>query len=484
VIKSANSEAAKRNREGLFNEQYGLAYTQNLKNKDIPEFGSKGTVLLEAECQNSMTFAFSKYMAGMMDVMLPELTGSLDHHGKEELIFFGPDENTADYMEWAPGYAKSRGFRFHKATTTGKPPSMGGIPHDVYGMTTRSVHQFVVCTLEKLGIPEESVTKLQTGGPDGDLGSNEILMSKDNTIGIVDGSGTVYDPNGLDREELNRLATARLMVDSFDTSKLSSDGAFVSVDATNVTLPDGSVVESGLVFRNEFHFHPLARADLFVPCGGRPESVNNSNVDLLIDEHGKSRFKYIIEGANLFFTADARAKLEAAGAILFKDASTNKGGVTCSSYEVLAALCMSDDEHDEHMCTKGAAFYDSYVEEIIEIVHDCARKEFEVIWAEHARTGTARYILTDVVSDKINEVNLACQDSELLGKPEVRRAIMARAIPKRLQEQIGLDTIISRLPEDYIRATLGYWVASQYVYRHGIQGNEFTFFEFMQEVSQ
>jgi glutamate dehydrogenase len=28
------------------------------------------------------------------------------------------------------------------------------------------------------------MTKMQTGGPDGDLGSNEIKISKDKTIGI------------------------------------------------------------------------------------------------------------------------------------------------------------------------------------------------------------------------------------------------------------------------------------------------------------
>jgi glutamate dehydrogenase len=41
----------------------------------------------------------------------------------------------------------------------------------------------------KLGLEESAVTKLQTGGPDGDLGSNEIKISKDKTIAIVDGSG-------------------------------------------------------------------------------------------------------------------------------------------------------------------------------------------------------------------------------------------------------------------------------------------------------
>lgn len=42
-----------------------------------------------------------------------------------------------------------------------------------------------------------------TGGPDGDLGSNEIKMSNEKIIGVVDGSGVLYDPEGINREHLN-----------------------------------------------------------------------------------------------------------------------------------------------------------------------------------------------------------------------------------------------------------------------------------------
>jgi len=62
---------------------------------------------------------------------------------------------------------------------------MGGIPHDVFGMTTKSIHQYVLGIYRKLNLDESQVTKFQTGGPDGDLGSNEIKISKDKTIGIL-----------------------------------------------------------------------------------------------------------------------------------------------------------------------------------------------------------------------------------------------------------------------------------------------------------
>lgn len=51
-------------------------------------------------------------------------------------------------------------------------------------MTTRSVHQYVLGIYRKFGLKESKISKFQTGGPDGDLGSNEIKISKDRTVGM------------------------------------------------------------------------------------------------------------------------------------------------------------------------------------------------------------------------------------------------------------------------------------------------------------
>lgn len=64
----------------------------------------------------------------------------------------------------------------------------------------------------------------------------------------------------------------------------------------------------------------------------------------MFKKDGTPRFKYIVEGANLFCSEGARKKLEDSGVVLFKDASTNKGGVTSSSYEVQAAMSFKDEE--------------------------------------------------------------------------------------------------------------------------------------------
>jgi hypothetical protein len=66
---------------------------------------------------------------------------------------------------------------------------------------------------------------------------DEILLSSDKTVAIIDGSGVLADPAGLNRVELVRLAKARIPVANFDTSKLSKDGYLVRVEDQDVKLP-------------------------------------------------------------------------------------------------------------------------------------------------------------------------------------------------------------------------------------------------------
>eukprot|EP01113_Clastostelium_recurvatum_P036530 TRINITY_DN521_c0_g2_i3.p1 TRINITY_DN521_c0_g2~~TRINITY_DN521_c0_g2_i3.p1 ORF type:complete len:1046 (+),score=339.58 TRINITY_DN521_c0_g2_i3:67-3138(+) len=486
VIRSPNLTAYDHNAASLFDENYNLASTQQSKNKDIPEGGSKGTVLMSLEHQNKSEVAFRKYVDALLDVLLTKNSGVVDYYGKDEILFLGPDEGTADYMNWASQHARDRGAHFWKAFTTGKSTSRGGIPHDLYGMTTRSIHQYVLGTLEKLGLDEAACTKFQTGGPDGDLGSNEIKISKDKTIGIVDGSGVLYDPAGLDKAELMRLAEARAMARQFDTKKIGKGGFFVDINNSDVTLPDGSKVDNGMVFRNNFHLHPLSAADVFVPCGGRPEAVQLSNVDKLINpKTGEARYKVIVEGANLFFTQKARLILEEKGVIIFKDSSANKGGVTSSSLEVLAALAMTDEEFKSRMQVTDPSspppFYQSYVKEVHRIIEENARAEFECVWREYERTKTPRAIISDLISTKINDLNDQIQNSPLWDNQSLRSRVLTAACPRNLLELVGLSALQQRVPEPYVRAMFGAYLASRFVYSAGLGSPEFAFFTFINE---
>ncbi|KAI0603231.1 NAD-specific glutamate dehydrogenase-like protein [Biscogniauxia sp. FL1348] len=487
IVKSRSKEAYAINARNLFDENYGLASTQQRKNKDIPEGGSKGVILLDAKQQDRAPEAFEKYIDSILDLLLPAQTPGIknpivDLYRKEEILFMGPDENTADLVDWATEHARARGAPWWKSFFTGKSPKLGGIPHDSYGMTTLSVREYVKGIYRKLNLDPTTVKKMQTGGPDGDLGSNEILLSNEKYTAIVDGSGVLVDPNGIDKEELHRLAKNRVMISHFDLSKLSKDGYRVLCDENNVKLPNGEVVGNGTAFRNFFHLRDSGLTDCFVPCGGRPESIDLSSVGRLIKD-GRSVIPYIVEGANLFITQDAKLRLEEAGCILFKDASANKGGVTSSSLEVLASLSFDDQGFAENMChdNRGQApeFYKAYVKQVQATIQENARLEFEAIWREHEKTGVPRSVLSDTLSVAITTLDEELQKSDLWKDEKIRRAILADALPKLLLDKLGLETIISRVPDAYLRAIFGSYLASRFVYEFGSSPSQFAFYDFM-----
>ncbi|KAH8653588.1 NAD-specific glutamate dehydrogenase [Xylariales sp. PMI_506] len=487
IVKSRSKEAYSINARNLFDENYGLASTQQRKNKDIPEGGSKGVILLDAKQQDRGREAFEKYIDSILDLLLPAETPGIknpivDLYGKQEILFMGPDENTADLVDWATEHARTRGAPWWKSFFTGKSPKLGGIPHDAYGMTTLSVREYVKGIYRKKNLDPATVKKMQTGGPDGDLGSNEILLSNEKYTAIIDGSGVLVDPNGLDKDELVRLAKNRVMISQYDISKLSREGYRVLCDDANVTLPNGEVVANGTAFRNTFHLRDTGLADAFVPCGGRPESIDLVSVARLIKD-GKSKIPYIVEGANLFITQDAKLRLEEAGCILYKDASANKGGVTSSSLEVLASLSFDDEGFATNMCHdkygQAPEFYKAYVKSVQDKICDNARLEFEAIWREHEETGIARSILSDKLSEAITKLDEELQQSDLWKSEKIRRTVLADALPRLLLDKIGLDTIISRVPDAYLRAIFGSYLASRFVYEFGSSPSQFAFYDFM-----
>jgi glutamate dehydrogenase len=62
-------------------------------------------------------------------------------------------------------------------------------------------------------------------------------LSSDKTVAVIDGSGVLADPVGINREELVRLAKLRKPVTYFDKSKLSKDGYLVKLEDQDVKLP-------------------------------------------------------------------------------------------------------------------------------------------------------------------------------------------------------------------------------------------------------
>jgi glutamate dehydrogenase len=510
MIVSNSDHVYQKNKANLFAENYNLALAQLLKNKDIPEGGSKGTILVSMRAAYDRKTLFLQYVDALLDLIIPGVEGVRSSMKNEEILFLGPDENTAGaFPAIAALHSKSRGYAQWKSFTTGKDQILGGIPHDTFGMTSRGVRSYVECIYRKLNLKPETLTKFQTGGPDGDLGSNEILLGNENYIGLVDGSGSLYDPAGINKDELSRLAKGRLMLAHFDATKLSPKGFFVGIKEKNRNLPDTTLVEDGEAFRNTFHFSKYCIADTFVPCGGRPASINMENVhhmlvgmpdvkpQMMIEGKignlagtEKLRFKYIVEGANLFITHDARLALETVGVILIKDSSANKGGVTCSSLEVLSGLSLSDAEHTELMCVKDAAnpppFYTKFVQEAMATIERNATREFECLWAEKLRGAHNGRMTTisDQLSLKIVDIRRFIAESDLYSDVHLKRYVLHHYFPQSLKEKVSLDVILDRVPQTYLKAIFAIWIASNFVYSTGLKANEFSFFMYMHELSK
>ena len=256
----------------------------------------------------------------------------------------------------------------------------------------------------------------------------------------------------------------------------------MSINDKEVTLPDGTLVPNGEEFRNSFHLNPLAKADLFVPCGGRPAAVNINNWQKLFDDKGNPKFKIIVEGANLFITEEARLRLEEHGVILIKDASANKGGVTSSSLEVFASLALNDDEFEAHMIVKDGKvpdFMKSYVDEVIKTIKYNARTEFELLWSENEQKGIPFTHLTNMVSRKINDMTDAIFNSDLLANTKLKTKIVKEYTPKPLLDLAGIENIFKRVPENYLNAIVSTKLATSFVYTHGLDSNEIDFYNYL-----
>lgn len=87
-----------------FDECYGLAYAQQLKNKDIPEGGSKAVVLVDSVGMSSIGkgFVMRKSVKAFVDTVLdlivdtPETKKEIvDFYGKKEVLYLGPDEQVS-----------------------------------------------------------------------------------------------------------------------------------------------------------------------------------------------------------------------------------------------------------------------------------------------------------------------------------------------------------------------------------------------------
>jgi len=454
VVVPRSFEAHSQESERLYSEVWGLAYAQQLKNKDIPEGGSKGVIL--ASPNSSVSKSVRAYGDALLDLTLNHAPNI---EQEKTLIYLGPDENiTPKLINWLVKRAHHRGHPRANAFMSSKPGA--GINHKEYGVTSEGVIVFLEEALKTIGIDPRTTTftvKL-TGGPDGDVAGNAIrIMHREfgenaRITGIADGSGSAEDPEGLNMQELLRLVESNAPIVEFSTKCLGKDGKVTGVDD-----------EGGLAARNTLHERLVT--DAFVPCGGRPATVNEQNVHRFLSDSDKVSAKVVVEGANLFFTEEARRFLSNKANVLFvKDSSANKCGVICSSYEITAAMLLDEDDFLQ--------IKPQFVTEVVDKLRALARREATLLFREHKRSiETPLSKVSVAISTAINEANDAIVPllSSLNKEDEVlTEKLMTRYLPASLLGALGADGI-SELPRTYIDRIIASSLACEIIYHEGIE---------------
>ncbi|RME04233.1 MAG: hypothetical protein D6805_03845 [Planctomycetota bacterium] len=451
----------------VFDEVYQLSWAQQLKNKDIPEGGSKAIALLKpgAVLRECVECAIDS----LLDILVTYEDGKVhpnivDYYGKEEIIYLGPDENVSDDMiEWIVERAKKKRYKYPNAFMSSKPGL--GINHKKYGVTSHGVNVYVEACLKYLKINphKDSFTVRMVGGPDGDVAGNELKILIQNypkvkILAISDGGGAAYDEHGLDHGEIMRLIREGKSIGYFDPRLLHTGERNFVVQADNT---------EGRRIRDEIQVGNTIITDLFIPAGGRPNTINIDNWEKSLDESGIPVFKAVVEGANLFFSEEARLRLEEKGVIIIKDSSANKGGVICSSYEIIASLLLSEEEFLE--------IKEQYAYEVIEILKKKARQEAELLFKEHSLRGGILPLthLSSRISEEINDLtntirSMIREALQSKKRPPERYLHMLKVhCPKILVEKYE-DRIIHNIPEEHRISIIANQIASYIVYREGL----------------
>ncbi len=452
---------------GLFDEVYGLSFAQQLKNKDIPEGGSKAVLVLKPGGHRDQAVKAS--VNALLDLLVEGDESHetakdkiVSYYDKPEIIYLGPDENvTNDLINWIPEQAARRGYRYAPAFMSSKPGA--GINHKEYGVTSEGVNVYVENMLNFIGIDprKQKFTVKITGGPDGDVAGNELKIlhreygENARVVSISDGYGAAFDPNGLDWSELMRLFSESESIVNFDKAKLSkAKEAFVIAADTNENIK----------IRNEIYMK--AQADVFIPAGGRPYTVSEKNWHMFLDADGKPTMKAIVEGANIFFTSEARERLQEKGVLMIKDSSANKTGVICSSYEIIASLTMSEDEFK--------AVKPEYVKDVIGILRKKADAEAKLLFRTYTQSDGQRTLvqLSLDISKEINLVTdilldeLTAKMDQVLKDPLYQKIVVRHCPP--LMWTKYRERLLERLPDAHKIAIIASSVASYVVYREGL----------------
>lgn len=527
TILPKHKEQVEQELNNVFTECYNLAFTQHKKNKDIPEAGSKGVIFLkpheridsealilskelelsqigqeeiedkmkrfkEEQSSEYLYQAQRSYIESLITIINSDPDGTIraknivDYLKKPEYLYLGPDENMHDSMiQWIADFSEKYGYKPKKSFITSKPKC--GINHKEYGVTSLGVNCYMDSLLKYLNIDPntQDFTIKMTGGPDGDVAGNQICnlykYYKDHAklLALTDGTGTIFDPIGLDLKILNDLFYETKGIHDYPPELLHEGGFLLKKSETRSlselvkeTLQyqkiDGKVVKNWLsgsemnyLLRMNVH---QTKTDIFIPAGGRPRTLNESNFHEFLDETGKPTSRGIVEGANLYLSQQARRCLEERGVLIIKDSSANKTGVICSSFEVLSGLTLGDDLFMKEK--------ESIVKEILERLKTLALLEANLLLKTHHETHEFLTDISEQISFRINQFTYELLDyldtislENDPNNPLVK--IFLNYCLKTLRTKYQ-DRLLKEIPEHHKKAIIASHISANLVYEKGL----------------
>jgi glutamate dehydrogenase (NAD(P)+) len=188
----------------------------------------------------------------------------------------------------------------------GLPAELGGIPVDEIGATAWGVRQAAEVALSYAGFPVDfrlakARVAVQGFGAVGKHAARFLAEQQAILVGASDTQGALYNPQGLDLDELIRLKDAgKSVVDYPEGEKFDRDG-IIDFDC-----------------------------DIWIPAA-RPDVVHKDNVHRL-------KARLVVEGANIPLTLGAEKYLHKHGVVVIPDFIANSGAVIASATEYRGAI--------------------------------------------------------------------------------------------------------------------------------------------------
>ena len=201
----------------------------------------------------------------------------------------GPDMGTDETcMAW---------IRDENRSVIGLPKVLGGVPLDEIGATG---YGLVVCAEAAQAytkLPLEGATvSIQGFGNVGRPVARFMAERGAKIICVTDRDGSIYDPQGLDVEQLIQIMLETGKVTNYSQATRIDDDHFLDVEC-----------------------------DFFVPAAQK-DVVTTANVDRL-------QCKVVLQGANIPVSMEAEEQLHAKGILSLPDILANAGGVICGAVE-------------------------------------------------------------------------------------------------------------------------------------------------------